>query len=113
MTYEPSIQTSDDLKTETLLSSDRHLCDTILQVEPARKLLNLSHIPVLVVTGESGYHSHYDHATVSYMRQAGVNVEHMKLSDMGIKGNGHFMFLEKNSDEIAEAVLKWLRSIAA
>jgi hypothetical protein len=32
---------------------------------------------------------------------------------MGIHGNGHMMMLEKNSDQIADAIEKWLRKAVA
>ena len=84
------------------------MCDIIKQADPPRKLANLSKMPVLIVTGESGYHAHYDHATVAYLRQAGVQLEWLNLPEVGVRGNGHFMFLEENSDEIAELVQQWL-----
>lgn len=62
------------------------------------------------MTGESGYHVQYDHETVAFLRAAGVSVKHLKLADIGVRGNGHFMFLEKNSDEIAGLVREWLES---
>jgi len=43
------------------------------------------------------------------MRQAGVDVEHMKLRNEGFHGNGHMFFMEKNSLDIAEKVLAWLQ----
>lgn len=30
------------------------------------------------------------------------------LPDVGINGNGHMMFFESNSDEIASLVVKWV-----
>jgi hypothetical protein len=60
------------------------------------------------VTGEASYHAGYDHCVVKFLRQAGVNAEHIRLADDGILGNGHMMMLEKNSDEIAERLCRWL-----
>jgi len=79
-----------------------------LQQEPARKLVNLKDIPVLVVMSEASYHASYDHCTVKYLRQAGVSVTFMRLAERNIRGNGHMMMLEKNSDEIAAAMMSWL-----
>ena len=42
------------------------------------------------------------------MKQAGVIVDWILLAKIGIKGNGHFSMLEKNSDQIAGVILKWL-----
>lgn len=38
------------------------------------------------------------------MRQAAVEVSYLKLADIGIHGNGHFLYLEKNNVGIAEVV---------
>jgi hypothetical protein len=80
-----------------------------MQDEPAKQLVNLAQIPVLTVTSEASYHAMYDHCTVDYLIQAGVEVEHLKLGEEGIHGNGHMFFMEKNSLEIAERVVDWLR----
>jgi hypothetical protein len=58
---------------------------------------------------EASYHASYDHCTVRYLRQAGVPVTFMPLTKGNIHGNGHMMMLEKNSDEIAAAMLSWLK----
>jgi pimeloyl-ACP methyl ester carboxylesterase len=84
-----------------------------LQKEPARKLKNLVNIPVVVVMSEASYHAPYDHCTVAYLRQAGVRTDFMRLADYGIRGNGHMMMLEKNSDDIARVMEQWVaRQIA-
>lgn len=80
-----------------------------MQAEPAKRLVNLAKVPVLVVTAEASYHAPYDYCTVGYLRQAGVGVVHVELAEEGIRGNGHMLFMEKNNGEIAERVLKWLR----
>lgn len=108
ITYDPGINDANELQTQTIHSGDPLKCDMIVQAEPPRKLAHLSAIPVLVVTSEAGYHSYYDHATVAYLKQAGVKVDHLDLPQAGVRGNGHFMFLEKNSAEIVDFVLKWV-----
>ena len=79
-----------------------------LQAEPARTLPNLAKIPTLIVAGEASYHAAFDHCTAAYLEQAGVPVTLLRLEDAGIRGNGHMMMLEKNSDEIAGALAAWL-----
>ena len=80
------------------------------QAEPARRLVNLRNIPVLVVQAEASYHAAYDHCTAAYLRQAGVSrVRFVSLADVGIKGNGHMLMLEKNNMEIAALAERWLR----
>jgi pimeloyl-ACP methyl ester carboxylesterase len=79
-----------------------------VQKGPARQLVNLKSIPVLVVMSEASYHASYDHCTVKYLRKAGVNTTFMPLAKSNIRGNGHMMMLEKNNEKIAEAMMNWL-----
>jgi hypothetical protein len=81
-----------------------------LQAEPARQLVNLKVMPVLVLVSEASYHAPYDHCTSKYLKQAGVDHTFMRLEEHGIRGNGHMMMLEKNSDEIAALLARWIRS---
>jgi pimeloyl-ACP methyl ester carboxylesterase len=80
-----------------------------LQAEPARKLPNLAKVPILILVAEASYHAAYDHCTAAYLTQAGVPNTFVRLEDIGIRGNGHMMMLEKNSDAIAAVILDWLR----
>jgi pimeloyl-ACP methyl ester carboxylesterase len=75
---------------------------------PARKLVNLQRTPVLVVTGEASYHAMYDQLTVDFLQATGVPVEHARLGERGIYGNGHLLAIEMNNTEIAELVHTWL-----
>jgi len=79
-----------------------------VQAEPARQLTRWKGIPVLVETGEASYHEVYEECTVVYLRQAGVDVEWLRLEKAGIHGNAHLQFMEENSDEIAEVLHKWI-----
>ncbi|KAI4095538.1 MAG: hypothetical protein L6R37_007047 [Teloschistes peruensis] len=82
-----------------------------LRQEPARRLTNLIDIPVLLETGEVSSHASYDLFTVQYLRQAGVNVEHLKLADKDIHGKGHLQFLELNNMDIIQLLEKWIALI--
>jgi pimeloyl-ACP methyl ester carboxylesterase len=82
-----------------------------LQKAPARQLVNLKDLPVLVVMSEASYHASYDHCTVKYLRQAGVSATFMPLAHSNIRGNGHMMMLEKNNEAIAAAMMNWLEEI--
>ena len=79
-----------------------------MQKEPARQLPNLRTMPILVLTAEASYHAPYDHCTVKYLRQAGVEPAFLRLADLGIRGNSHVMMLEKNNREIAAVITRWL-----
>jgi pimeloyl-ACP methyl ester carboxylesterase len=78
------------------------------QKEPARKLALVDERPVMVLEAEASFYAGYNHCNVEYLRQAGVPVEFIKLADRGIKGNGHMMMMEKNSDSIAQVIVDWL-----
>ncbi|HEY2528880.1 MAG TPA: alpha/beta hydrolase [Xanthobacteraceae bacterium] len=78
------------------------------QKEPARKLVALDKIPLLIITSEASYHAPYDDCTVAYLRQAGVHVDDIHLPDTGIHGNGHMMMLEQNNLQIAAVMTQWL-----
>ena len=79
-----------------------------LQAGTARKLTNLAGIPILIVTGEASYHAPYDHCTSRFLEQAGVEHDFVRLADVGIRGNGHMMMLEKNNLEIAAFLREWI-----
>ena len=53
-------------------------------------------------------HAPYDHCTVNFLEQAGVRPTWIKLTQIGIHGNGHNMMLEKNNMEIASILSQWL-----
>jgi pimeloyl-ACP methyl ester carboxylesterase len=107
--YDPPIGDDASLLVRRNVSApDAKLSSCILQAEPARRLVNLARVPVLFVTAEASYHAVYDHCTVAFLRQAGVEVEYLELGKVGIHGNGHFMFMELNNFVVAERVLGWL-----
>jgi pimeloyl-ACP methyl ester carboxylesterase len=82
-----------------------------LQKEPARKLPNLAKVPTLILVSEASYHAPYDHCTVAYLNQAGVKPTFIRLVDVGVRGNGHMMMLEKNNMAIAGVMAGWLDRI--
>jgi pimeloyl-ACP methyl ester carboxylesterase len=96
LTYDPPLANGTNLTTEIVPSGgdpalEVHNCT--LQTEPARQLVNLKNIPVLLTTGEASFHAVFDRCTVRFLRQAGVDVDWVPLQDVGIRGNGHFHFL--------------------
>ena len=110
LTYDPPVERLEDLVFEKRKSKWIHVPDSWLQKEPARKLIHLQNIPILILTAQASYHSHYDIWTSLYLEQAGVPNTYVRLEDIGILGNGHMMMLEKNSDEIAAYIDKWLEN---
>jgi len=108
ITYDPPVRDPFELRIVRQAEADApDLVRGYLQVEPARLLPNLRKMPILVVTAEASYHAPYDHCTVNYLRQAGVEPHWMKLADHGIRGNSHMLMVEKNSREIAELIIAW------
>ncbi|KAI1091350.1 alpha/beta-hydrolase [Rostrohypoxylon terebratum] len=112
ITYDPPIN---DPKTDFVKMEEKapepDLINCTLQAEspPPRQLVNLRDVRVLVVTAPASYHAQYDWGTARYLRQAGVkDVEYVRLSEKGIYGNGHMMMIEKNSDEVAAELVRWI-----
>jgi len=109
LAYSPALSRPDDLQFERETKADGPgLVTCWKQKEPARQLPNLQKMPILVLTSEASYHAPYDHCTVKYLRQAGVQPGVIRLADVGIHGNSHVMMLEKNNREIAAVIAGWL-----
>lgn len=98
-----------DLIQETIPAASVNVSACIQQKEPARQLVNLSQFPVLLYTSEASYHAFYDYCTHRYMVQAGMQVDRLNLPDVGIHGNAHFSFMEKNNMETVFLVEAWIR----
>lgn len=110
MTYDPPVSDPAQIATQSQARPDGEgLIACTLQQEPARMLVHLARIPVLLTTTESSYHAPYDHCTAAYLRQAGVPVEFIRLEDRGIRGNGHMVMLEKNNLQAADFIEAWIR----
>lgn len=108
--YEPPIQNPSELQVTVEEKPDvpGDVVPCYLQKEPARRLINLEKIPVVYLSAEGGYHRVFDHCLAKWLNQAGVKTEFVRLEDVGIHGNGHEMMLEKNSDEIARFMDRWI-----
>jgi len=78
------------------------------QKEPAHKLVAVGERPIIYLAAEASFYAPYNHCTVGYLKQAGVDVSFIRLADMGLHGNGHMMMMEKNSDAIAQVIIEWL-----
>jgi pimeloyl-ACP methyl ester carboxylesterase len=110
ITYAPPAKDASELAFERQEKADGpDLARCWLQKEPARQLPNLGKLPIAIVTGEASFHGPYEHCVVKFLEQAGVHPTWLNLGAMGIHGNGHMMMLEKNSDQIADVIEKWVR----
>jgi hypothetical protein len=102
-----------DLPTRRIASNSTDQSDCILQAEPAKQLVNLAKFPVLLFVTEASYHAYYDYCTLLYMEQAGMNVDYLDLPEVGIRGNGHFSFMEKNNLQISPVVEAWIQEVVS
>jgi pimeloyl-ACP methyl ester carboxylesterase len=107
--YDPPITDSSQLVAVQQEQADGpNLARCYSQGAPVRKLANLSQMPIAIVASESSYHAVYDHCTAKYLTRAGANATFVRLEEVGIKGNGHMMMIEKNNLEIADFIDKWI-----
>jgi pimeloyl-ACP methyl ester carboxylesterase len=108
LTYDPPAKSASELK---FVKEDKPdgpgLVTCWKQAEPARRLPNLK-MPILVLTAEASYHAPYDRCTAKYLAQAAAKPTHIRLADLGIKGNSHVMMQEKNSKGIAAVIEQWI-----
>ncbi|KOS21504.1 hypothetical protein ESCO_005126 [Escovopsis weberi] len=117
MTFYPPLRPGDGLEREL---APPHAGDTRIgrggggggRARSVRKLVNLQKMRHAVVTSHAGPHTSYDWATVYFLRDAGLDVSWLRLEDLGILGNGHLMFLETNSDQVASQVRQVLEDMA-
>ncbi|KAK1622559.1 hypothetical protein BDP81DRAFT_400294 [Colletotrichum phormii] len=109
--YEPAVSSAAELNATVESVGKPSLAhrNCYLQKEPVRKLPKIASVPYLALTGEASVHITYDHCIIDYLKQVGGQPEWIKLSEIGIKGNGHFMHLEKNNLDIAPLVHKWIK----
>jgi pimeloyl-ACP methyl ester carboxylesterase len=107
--YSPAVSNPSELKFVQVAVNYPDVGTCWLQAEPARQLPRLR-MPILLLSSPAGYNTLWDPCTHEYLKQAGVEHTWLKLQDTGIHGNGHFMFIEKNSDEVAGVVLDWIEN---
>lgn len=89
-------------------SSEVEPCTLQSDNPPPKQLVNLAKISTLIVTAEASWHMMYDWCIASFLKQAGVRTEQIRLGDVGVHGNGHMLFLERNSDLSAAVVEEWI-----
>ena len=83
----------------------------IYQAEPARTLPQIAKVPYVALTGDASIHITWDQCVINYLHQAGVAAEWIKLGEIGIHGNGHFSFIEKNNLEVAAVAERWIKDL--
>jgi len=63
-----------------------------------------------VVTAEASWMALNNHGVVDFLRQAGAMVDHIRLADEGVRGNGHLVMLESNSGDVLDVLLRWVKA---
>jgi len=110
LSYDPPAAEPEDLKRVVKVPTRPGLLPCEVQAEPARRLPNLCGFPIAVVSAEASWMAHDNHGIVDYLVQAGASAEHLRTEDLGLHGNGHAMMLEKNSDDVAAVLHRWIVS---
>jgi pimeloyl-ACP methyl ester carboxylesterase len=107
--YEPPINSPSELKVH-LAPSDRPGDEVgcYLQDEPVHKLMSFENMHILSISAEGTYHRVYDPCIPKWLNQAGAKDDFVRLEDVGIHGNMHEMFLDRNSDEVIKFIDAWM-----
>jgi len=82
----------------------------IVAIEPP-PLTALPAIPIAIVTADASPAAATDPGLVSTLRGAGAAVEHIRLAEHGVRGNGPMVMMEKNNREALQPVLAWLGTV--
>ncbi len=110
MHYDPPVNSPDDLKTYLEEKSDRpDEVPCYMQKEPVHKLVTFQKFRILSVSAEGTYHRVFDSCIPKWLNQAGAHDEFVRLEDVGIHGNMHEMFLDRNSDQVIKFIDDWMR----
>jgi pimeloyl-ACP methyl ester carboxylesterase len=69
------------------------------------------HIPMISVIGDHAKDDRYIPAKqhADYINSLGGDATAVQLPDIGIFGNGHTMAIEKNNEQIADLIEKWIK----
>ncbi len=90
-----------------LLNERFHYQGSQLQVRPSAL-----DIQIYVITGEDDprHPRGHDARIARFFQSHGVSAQHVWLPDHGIRGNGHMLMLEKNSEEILNRICNYCLS---
>lgn len=72
------------------------------------QLPSLAGLPILMVTAEASAFAAASPPTAAWLNAAGASAELLHLPDHGVRGNGHGLIYEKNSDAALAPVLRWI-----
>jgi pimeloyl-ACP methyl ester carboxylesterase len=112
LTWEPALGVGESIATVELPSEGEGRTPCRTQSEGSvRTLPAFADKPVLGIVAEKSFFAPYYHCTIAELRQAGADAELVRLEDVGIHGNGHFMNEELNNGEIAQVFIAWLSTV--
>jgi hypothetical protein len=92
----------------------------LIAIEPTvggdrSKVATIKNTPVLIVYGDNTKNhprwSRIRQGGVDYadvLKSAGGSVDIIDLPDVGLRGNSHMIMMDKNSDEVAGLIQRWL-----
>jgi pimeloyl-ACP methyl ester carboxylesterase len=92
----------------------------LVAIEPTlggdpKKAESVKNTPILVIIGDNAKeHPRWKNIrqhSVNYQaafKAAGGSLDLVDLPDIGIKGNSHMVMMDKNSDQVADLIQKWL-----
>ena len=109
MKYDPPFNSPQDIKVH-LVPSERPGDEVgcYLQDEPVHKLAAFQNMHILSISAEGTYHRVFDVCIPKWLNQAGAKDDFVRLEDVGIRGNMHEMFLDRNSQEVIKFIDDWL-----
>jgi pimeloyl-ACP methyl ester carboxylesterase len=107
--FDPPINSPSELKVH--LEPSERPGDEVgcyMQDAPAHKLVSFENLRILSISAEGTYHRVFDVCIPKWLNQAGAKDDFVRLEDVGIHGNMHEMFLDRNSDEIIKFIDGWI-----
>jgi pimeloyl-ACP methyl ester carboxylesterase len=109
MKYDPPFASSSDIKVN--LEPSERPGDEVgcyMQDQPVHKLVSYQNMHILSISAEGTYHRVFDVCIPKWLNQAGAKDDFVRLEDVGIHGNMHEMFLDRNSDEVIKFIDGWV-----
>ena len=106
MTFEPAVTDPADIGRTQRSSANGRI--SMQQTMPARRLVNLVNIPIAVLSAGASQEIDTHTAIATFLSDAGCRVDHLRLGDMGLTGNGPYMMLEQNNEQVLQVATAWL-----
>jgi pimeloyl-ACP methyl ester carboxylesterase len=79
-----------------------------LQGLTPQQLAGLARVPIAIVTPEASPATVTDPGIAAALLGAGCTVEHIRLADRGVRGNGPMVMMEKNNRDALRPILTWI-----